>query len=219
MNDRDPETSLIRVMLLDDHAVVRNGYRQWIDSQPDMAVVAEASTSSQACECIRQTRVDVAVVDLSLKQDSGMEAMRRLRERQPRLKMLVFTMHDHAGFALQALRLGAMGYITKDSDPVALVDAVRQVAVGRRVFAGEVAQACLAQAGAGGADPFAQLTPREFEVLRLTMTGNEPALIARSLHVSEKTVCNTMSLVRQKLDVRNDFRLMRMAADYGLVER
>ncbi|MFT3664933.1 response regulator [Piscinibacter sp.] len=208
----------IKVLLLDDHAVVRHGYRRWIDGEDDMCVVAEAATSAQACECLRQAEIDIAVIDLSLKNDSGLEAMRRLRERQPRLKMLAFTMHDHAGFALQALRLGAMGYVTKDSEPQQLLDALRQVAEGRRVFSGEVAQFCLAQAQAGESafDPFAQLTPREFEVLRLTTSGQDAAVIAQALHVSQKTVLNTMSQVRQKLDVRNDFRLMRLAEQHGL---
>ncbi len=207
----------IKVLLLDDHAVVRHGYRRLIDGEGDLCVVAEAATSAQACECLREVDVDIAVVDLSLKNDSGLEAMRRMRERQPRLKMLVFTMHEHPGFALQALRLGAMGYVTKDSEPQQLIDALRQVAQGRRVFAGEIAQACLAQAQAGEAfDPFAQLTPREFEVLRLTTSGEDAAVIARSLHVSPKTVLNTMSQVRQKLDVRNDFRLMRLAEQHGV---
>lgn len=206
----------IKVMLLDDHAVVRQGYRHWIDGEPDMRVVAEAATSAQACECLRQTEVDVVVVDLSLKNDSGLEAMRRMRERQPRLKMLVFTMHDHQGFALQALRLGAMGYVTKDSEPQQLLDALRRVAAGRRVFAGEVAQACLMQAGEAAFDPFSQLTPREFEVLRLVTSGQDAAVIAQSLHVSQKTIFNTMSQVRQKLDVRNDFHLMRLVEQYGL---
>lgn len=217
MSQRIGETK-IRVLLLDDHAVVRHGYRQWIDGEPDMCVVAEAATSAQACECIRNSEVDVAVVDLSLKDDSGMEAMRRLRERQPRLKMLVFTMHEHPGYALQALRLGALGYVTKDSDPQVLLDALRQVAGGRRVFVGEVAQASLMQADAAPMNPFSQLTPREFEVVRMATSGMDHAAIAQALHVSEKTVYNTMSLVRQKLDVRNDFRLMRLAAEHGLID-
>lgn len=208
--------TLIKVLLLDDHAVVRRGYQQWIDGEPDMCVVAEAATSAQACECLRASEVDVAVVDLSLKEDSGFEAMRRLRERRPRLKMLVFTMHENAGYALQALRLGAMGYVTKDGDPQWLLEAVRNVAQGRRVFSAEVAQASLLNAESGTLDPFSNLSPREFEVLRLATTGLETVEIARSLHLSEKTIYNTMSLIRQKLDVHNDFRLMRLAAEHGL---
>jgi DNA-binding NarL/FixJ family response regulator len=209
-------SSMIKVMLLDDHAVVRQGYRHWIDGEPDMRVVAEAATSSQACEIVRQQDIDVAVVDLVLKEDSGLEAMRRMRERRPKLRMLVFTMHDHHDYALQAFRAGASGYITKDGNPQDLLDALRKVASGVRVFSGEVAQASLELADEARASPFAQLTPREFEVLRLATAGYDNSAIARALLVSEKTIHNTMSLIRQKLDVRNDFRLLRMAARHGL---
>lgn len=208
--------SRIRVMLLDDHAVVRHGYRRWIDSEPDMQVVAEAATSAQACEALFRQPVDVAVVDLSLKGDSGLEAIRRLRERCERLRILVFTMHEQPVFALQALRLGAQGYLTKDGDPQLMLDALRRLMQGQRVVSAAVAQAGLLM-GEDGGDPLAQLTPREFEVLRLAADGQDTARIARSLHLSEKTVYNTMSLVRQKLDERNDFRLMRLAAQCGLV--
>jgi len=210
---------MIRILLLDDHAVVRAGYRQLIDAEPDMQVAAEASTSAQACELIRQQDIDVAVVDLSLKGDSGLEAIRRLRERQPELKVLIFTMHAQESYALQALRAGALGYLTKDSDPEDMLDALRQVARGRRVFSGEIAQALLSDvARAGQGDLLDRLTPCEFDVLRLVTSGETIGEIAQALHISEKTVFNTMSLVRQKLDVRSDFKLLRLAVEQGLVQ-
>lgn len=210
---------MIRILLLDDHAVVRAGYRQLIDAEPDLQVVAEASTSAQACELIRQHTIDVAVVDLSLKGDSGLEAVRRLRERQPGLRVLIFTMHAQESYALQALRAGALGYLTKDSDPEHMLDAVRQVARGRRVFSGEIAQALLSDAArVGQGDLLDRLTPREFDVLRLVTSGESIGEIAQALHISEKTVFNTMSLVRQKLDVRSDFKLLRLAVEQGLVQ-
>lgn len=213
---------MIKVLLLDDHAVVRAGYRRWIDSEPDMQVVAEAATSAQACEAVRQQVVDVAVVDLSLKGDSGLEAIRRLRARSPQLRVLVFTMHAHEGYALQALRSGAMGYVTKDGEPSQMIDALRQVAHGRCVYTGELLQAWL---GLGGGDPararslgpLGTLTPREFEVLRLLTDGLAVATIAEALHVSSKTVHNTMSIVRQKLGVHSDFALMRLVTEHGLL--
>jgi DNA-binding NarL/FixJ family response regulator len=210
---------MIRILLLDDHAVVGAGYRQLIDAEADMQVAAEASTSAQACELIRQQEIDVAVVDLSLKGDSGLEAIRRLRERQPDLKVLIFTMHAQESYALQALRAGALGYLTKDSDPEDMLDALRQVARGRRVFSGEIAQALLSDvARAGQGDLLDRLTPREFDVLRLVTSGETIGEIAQALHISEKTVFNTMSLVRQKLDVRSDFKLLRLAVEQGLVQ-
>lgn len=207
---------MIQVLLLDDHAVVRAGYRQLIDSEPDMCVVGETANSSQACELVRNVAVDVAVVDLDLKGDSGLEAIRRLRQRQGSLKVLVFSMHTHEGYALQSLRAGAQGYLTKDSDPEAMLQAVRQVHQGRRLFPHEVVDAVLADPCRLRASPFAQLTPREFEVLRLATDGHSVEAVAQALHLSPKTVHNHMSLIRAKLDVSSDFKLLRLAAQHGL---
>ncbi|NDY92672.1 response regulator [Ideonella livida] len=207
---------MLQILLLDDHAVVRAGYRQFIDSQGDMRVAAEAGTSAQACELLRTTAVDIAVVDLDLKGDSGLEALRRLRERRAGLRQLVFTMHDHPGYALQALRAGAQGYLTKDSDPQDMVDALRALGQGRTVFPAGLA-ATLAGAPEGEGQRLAQLSPREFDIFRLATAGQDIGEIAKALHLSEKTVFNYMSLVRQKLEVRSDFKLMRLAAEQGLV--
>lgn len=210
---------VIRVLLLDDYAVVRAGYRMLIESEPDMHVVAEATNSAQACEALREQVVDVAVIDLSLKGDSGFEAMRRLRERDPHIKMLVFTMHAQESFVQQALRAGATGYLTKDSDPNEMVLAIRDVAYGRRVCSSDVAEILLHDAAKQGqATPLQRLTPREFDVLRLATGGQATDEIASALHISEKTVFNTMSLVRQKLEMRSDFKLLRLAMEQGLVQ-
>ncbi|PXW98809.1 LuxR family two component transcriptional regulator [Sphaerotilus hippei] len=210
---------MIHILLLDDHAVVRAGYRKLIAQEPDMQVVAEAATSAQACELVRQQQVDVAVVDLSLKGDSGLEAIPRLRQRCPGLRVLVFTMHAHHGFALQALRAGASGYLTKDSDPDDMLEAIRLVHQGRRIYSGEIAQALLAEHGQHEAhSPLTQLTPREFEVLRLAAHGQSTDQIAGALCLSPKTIHNNMSLIRQKLDAHSDFQLLRLAAEHGLVQ-
>lgn len=210
---------MIDVLLLDDHAVVRAGYRRLIDGETDMRVTAEAATSAHACELARLHGVRVAVVDLHLRGDSGMEAIRLLRGRCPETQVLVVTMHDHESYAVQALRAGATGYLTKDSDPQELLTAIRTVARGQRTFSSAIAQALLADIARQPGDmPLEMLTPREFEVLRLSTQGLPAAEIAGALHISEKTVYNTMSLVRQKLDVRNDFMLLRLAASHGLVQ-
>lgn len=211
------ETQVLQVLLLDDHAVVRAGYRQWIDGEDDMRVVAEAATSAEACAVVRAQAIDVAVVDLSLKDDSGLEAIRRIRARSPRTRVLVLTMHAHEGYALQALRAGAMGYLTKDKPPEAVLDALRLVAAGRRIFSSEVAQAWLGDRPPALLNPLAQLTPREFEVLRMAVDGLGTQAIARALHLSDKTIHNTMSTVRSKLGVQSDFALMRLVTEHGLV--
>lgn len=207
---------MIKVLLLDDHAVVRTGYRKLIDCEPDMRVVGEAANSSQACALVREQPVDVAVVDFVLKGDSGLEATKRLLQRQPALRVLMFSMHVHEAYVVQAVRAGAHGYLSKDSDPEAMLDALRLVAGGRRHFPGEVIDAVLTDHCRVRASPFSQLTPREFDVLRLAMDGMPVEAIGEALHISPKTVHNHLSLIRSKLDVGSDFKLLRLAALYGL---
>lgn len=211
---------MIQVLLLDDHAVVRAGYRQLIDAEPDMRVCAEAATTEQACAAVREHPLDVAVVDLSLKDESGLEAIRRLLAWSPRLRVLVFTMHAQVGHAVQALRSGALGYLTKDSDPQEMLDAIRRVADGGRMVSPEIAYALLQHDEIAGraVGPLEELTPREFEVLRMTARGATVREIAERMHLSPKTVMNHMSLVRQKVGAETDFQLLRLAASEGLVE-
>ncbi|WP_227814900.1 response regulator [Nitrogeniibacter aestuarii] len=207
---------MTRILLLDDHAIVRSGYRRLIDAEPDMCVVAEAEDADQAYAAVRDASPDVAVVDLSLRGASGIEAIRRMMSRQPTLKVLVMSMHDGANFVTQAFRAGATGYLTKCSEPQQMLDAVRSVAAGRRVMSADVAQA-LASASLESKDLTSQLTTREFEVLRLAVSGESTATIAERMHLSQKTVINYLSMVRQKLEAENDFSLLHLAARHGLV--
>lgn len=208
---------MIRVLLLDDHAVVRAGYRQLINMETDMMVVGEAATSAQACELLRESQADVAIVDLHLQGDSGIEAIRRLLERRRSLRILVFTMHAHENYAVQALRAGAFGYLTKDSEPQDMIDAIRLVSARRHVLSPCISTLLLGETPSPLPKPLEMLTPREFEVLRLMTEGQTLEQIAAALHISEKTVHNTMSLVRQKLEERNDFRLCRLVIEQGVV--
>ncbi|WP_334157347.1 response regulator transcription factor [Oryzomicrobium sp.] len=209
---------ILNVMLVDDHAVVRTGYRRLIDAEPGFTVVAEAASADEACAALRDApRVDVVVMDLSLRQGSGLEAIRRLLDRQPDLRILVFSMHHQSAYVTQALRNGAVGYLTKHSEPLEMVAAIRKVAQGQQAFSDDVAQ-LLARLALEGSGELARLTPREFEVLRLTAGGEAPGAVATRLHLSPKTVFNHLSAIRQKLEVDNDLALFRLAARYGLVE-
>jgi DNA-binding NarL/FixJ family response regulator len=207
---------MIRILLADDHAVVRSGYRRLLDAEPDLRVVAEAANGSQAYAAVVEDPPDVVVLDLNLGDGSGIEVMRRMLARHPGLKVLVFTMYDTPAHATQALRAGALGYLTKSSDPAQMIDAVRAVAAGRQVIAPEVAQA-IAREMVSGEGVFGRLTPREFEVVRMLVRGDAVPAIAEQLHLSQKTVFNYVSLVRQKLDVDNDFQLLHLAMRHGLL--
>lgn len=208
---------MLNVLLLDDHAVVRTGYRRLIDAEPDLRVVAEASTTDEAYAQLQQGGIDVAVVDLSLRGASGVEAIRRFLARDPQLKVMVLSMHDSPGYVTQAMRAGALGYLTKSSEPADMLDGIRAVARGRRVLAPEIAQT-LADAALDGNDLLTRLTPREFEVLRMAATGEATQQIAVQMHLSPKTVLNHLSMVRQKLDADSDFKLLRLAVRHGLVD-
>lgn len=208
---------MVNVLLLDDHAVVRTGYRRLIDAEPDLRVVAEASTADEAYAHLQQGGIDVAVVDLSLRGASGVEAIRRFLARDPTLRVMVLSMHDSPGYVTQAIRAGALGYLTKGSEPDDMLDGIRAVARRRRVLAPDIAQA-LAEAALDGDGLLNRLTPREFEVLRLAVTGEATQRIATQMHLSPKTVLNHLSMVRQKLEADSDFKLLRLAVRHGLVD-
>ena len=207
---------MIRILLVDDHAIVRTGYRRLLDAEPGLLVVGEAARADEANAVLLRTEPDVALVDLSLKGSSGFEAIRGMLARRPQLKVLVLSMHEEAGHITQALRCGALGYLSKHCEPDDVIDAIRRIATGQRVFSPEIAQ-ILACQSAGGDGAFSHLTPREFEVLRMLVQGESAGVIASSMQLSPKTVLNYLSLIRQKLDVDNDFKLLHLAARHGLV--
>jgi DNA-binding NarL/FixJ family response regulator len=205
---------MIRIVLVDDHAVVRSGYRRLLSAEPDFDVVGEAASAPEANALVQQVRPDVAIVDLSLKGSSGLEAIAGMRARLPALRLLVLSMHDSAGHVAQALKAGAHGYLTKRSEPEELIAGIRAVLRGTRVLSSDVAAAAAVTAAA----PLDGLTPREFDMLRLLVHGESVQAIASQLTVSPKTVLNTLTSVRQKLGADNDFRLMHLAARLGIVE-
>ncbi|MEK8050471.1 response regulator transcription factor [Ideonella sp. DXS22W] len=202
---------MIEVMLVDDHAVVREGYRRMLQTEDDLRVVAEAADATEALNLWRQLKPQVMVIDLALPGMGGLELITRLRQRDPQCRCLAFSMHRDPLWATQALKAGALGYVTKSSDPALLVHAVREVAAQRRIIspdlAGEVAARLLDEAG-GAAQG---LTPRELEVLRLLLAGTSAQQIAEALHLSVKTVHNLHYQVKAKFGTSSDFELARMA--------
>jgi len=208
---------MIRIALIDDHAIVRTGYRRLLSAEPDFEVVGEAASADEANALVLRTRPAVAVVDLSLKGSSGLEAIRGMLARHPALRVLVLSMHDGAGHVTQALKSGAHGYLTKYCEPDEVIDAIRRIAGGRRAFSPEIADVLAGQAVVGEAAGNA-LTPREFEVLRMLARGESASGIADCMHLSQKTILNYLSLIRQKLDADSDFKLLHFAVQHGMVE-
>jgi len=207
----------LQIVLVDDHAVVRGGLRLLLAQAGDMEVVGEAEDAEQAIQLIRQSEFDVALVDIGLPGKGGLDLLKQIKSERPRIAVLMLSMYAEEVYAVRALKAGASGYLTKNSEPAELLDAIHDVAAGRRVLSPDVAQA-LAGAALDGEALLSRLTPREFDVLRLAASGESPCAIASSMHLSQKTIHNHMSAIRQKLDADNDFKLLRLAARYGLID-
>lgn len=204
-------------MLVDDHAVVREGYRAVIEKQPGLKVVAEAGDGAEAYRLFKAKRPDLVVMDLSMPGIGGIEAIRRIRQWDRDARLLVFTMHQNAAFAVQAIRAGARGYVTKSSPPEALVRAIHEVFAGRIALSPDIDhELALSHLGeeAVAADV---LTAREFEVLRLLLAEQTTDAIADLLHLSPKTVANLHSMIKTKLGVGSDIELVRLALRQGLL--
>jgi two-component system, NarL family, invasion response regulator UvrY len=207
----------ISVMLADDHAVVREGYRRLLERTRDIEVTAEAASGEEAYRTYCTALPDVSIMDINLPGVSGVEVTRRITARDPAARVLVFSMHEDVVFASRALQAGARGYVTKSSAPDVLVDAVRAVADGRTYVSHDVAQKLAVQLMPGQNVPFADLSPREFEVFRLLAEGRSIGEIARSLSLSQKTVSNYQSIVKQKLEADSSAQMVWIALRRGLV--
>jgi DNA-binding NarL/FixJ family response regulator len=206
---------VIDVLLVDDHAVVREGYRRLLDLQPDLRVVAEAGSAEDALLLWKQHQPSLTVVDLSLPGIGGIELIQRLKAREPRVRCLVFSMYRDEVWVAQALKAGALGYVTKSSAPALLVEALRAVHRGQRFLSPDLAGGLETPADADAAH---DLTPREFEVLRQLLAGHPVARIAETLHLSVKTVHNLHYQIKAKLGTGSDFELARIAWRRGWVD-
>lgn len=207
------------ILLVDDHAVVREGYRSVLQKQSGLQVVAEAADGVEAYRLFKQVRPDLVIMDLAMPGIGGIEAIRRIRQLDRNARILVFTMHQNAAFAVQAIRAGARGYVTKTSPPETLVNAAMNVLAGRIALSPdinhELALSRLSESKAA-ADV---LTPREFEVLRMLLDERTTEEIANSLHLSPKTVANLHSMIKDKLGVGSDIELVRLALRQGILQQ
>jgi DNA-binding NarL/FixJ family response regulator len=207
----------ISVFLVDDHSVVREGYRRLLERSAGISVIGEAANATDAYSEFQRLNPDVVVMDISLPGASGIEAMRRMIAREPGAKVLMFSMHEEPIFATRAFQAGALGYVTKASAPEVLVEAVRTVAQGKRYMSPDMAQTLALQSVSGGEASLSALSNREFEVMRLLVAGDTIAMIAEKLQLSAKTVANHQSAIRQKLGVETSAQLVQVAQRSGVV--
>jgi DNA-binding NarL/FixJ family response regulator len=219
VDSREPRTrEALRVLLVDDHAVVRLGCRRLLEQVGGMCVVAEAASGEEGYRAFVEHTPDITVLDIVLPGIGGIETLRRIVARAPGARVLMFSLHESAVFASRALQAGACGYVTKSEPPAVLIDAVRCVASGRTYLSHGVAQDLAVQSLPGHGNPVLMLTPREFEVFRLTVEGRELADIARLMSLSPKTVANHQSIVRRKLGVTTLAQAVRLAATQGMLQ-
>ena len=207
---------MIRVMLVDDHAVVRTGFRLLLQSVPDISVVGEAESGEVACTRYLELTPDVVVMDLAMPGMGGLEALKRIRSRSPHARVLALSAHDDPVHARRALQEGALGFLSKRSAPEALIEAVTTVASGRRFLDAGLAQK-LALADIQGGSPIERLSEREFEVFIRLAQGATVQKIAEDLKLSSSTVGTHLYNIKQKLDVVNQSELTLIAIRHGLI--
>jgi DNA-binding NarL/FixJ family response regulator len=200
-----------RVMLSDDHAIVREGYRSLLQKQNGLQVVAEAGDGATAYRVYKAVKPDLVIMDVSMPGIGGVETIRRIRQWDGSARILVFTMHQSAAYALQAIKAGARGFVTKSNPPEVLLRAIAEVMAGQIALSPdidhELALSRLAE------EPLAvdALSPREFEILRMLLAEKCVDDIAETLHISVKTAANTRYIIRAKLGVASDIELVRLA--------
>ena len=202
--------------MVDDHAVVREGYKRLLEASGAVIVVCEARDAVEAYRKFTELSPRVVVMDISLPGASGIEAMRRMLAREPDARVLIFSVHEESIFVRRALDAGALGYVTKASAPDVLVEAVRSIARRAGYLSPDVSQALALRNAFNEGPPGRQLSAREFEVLRLLVQGYTLPSIAEKLGLSQKTVANHQSVIRQKFGADNGVQLAQMASRLGL---
>lgn len=210
---------MIRLLIADDHAVVRRGLAQIFSKTDDITVVAEAGSGPETLDRVRAHTVDVVMLDYTMPGPSGLTTLQHLQAEHPNLPVLIFTMQADALLGLRLLRAGATGFLVKTAPPDVLVEAVRQVAAGKRYVSSEIAGALLGQLDGDHEQPLhAQLSNREFEVFRLIVAGKTSTEIADTLALSIKTISTYRTRILEKMKLKSTADLIRYALMHNLFE-
>lgn len=211
---------MIRVLLADDHSIVREGLRRIVEESGDIEVIAEASDGREAVLAVRREKPDVAVIDISMPVLDGLEVIAQIKSENPDVPILVLTMHEEHQYVVRAIETGAMGYITKQSAPEQLVKAIRKVQSGSLFLTDEAAEALALRVAKGRTvqSPLETLSTRELQVLRRLALGNTNREIAEAYHISIKTVDTYRFRLLKKLKLRNNADLSRFAIQNNLIE-
>ena len=206
------------IVLVDDHAVVRAGVRRLLEQEPLFEVIGEAESGEKAYQILAELKPDVMVMDLSMPGMGGLESIRRILMRYEKAKILVLSMHEDLSFANQALKLGAKGYLTKNTLADDLVKSIETVIQGDVFLSDEIAKKMAMQSISGNQDPVHELSAREFEIFRLLAEGLDIDAIASTLNISSKTVSNYQTMIKQKLNINTPIELIRYAIKVGVIK-
>ncbi len=211
---------MIRVVVADDHAIVREGLKRIVSSLAGMMVLGEAADGAEVMARVRELEFDVLLLDLSMPGRSGMELIRQVHAERPRLRILVLSMHQELQYAVRSIKAGASGYLTKESAPDQLEQAIRKIASGGAFVSAEVAQQLALGAMPGGQTlPHEGLSAREFEVFHLLVAGVSVTDAAARLNLSVKTISTHKSNLMHKMELQSTAELVRYAMTHGLVEQ
>lgn len=213
MNDSDITT----VLLVDDHEIVRGGFRRLFDNTDDLLVADEAATGEEACRKYFECWPDVVIMDLSLPGIGGLEASRRILERHAAARILIFSVHENPVYLKKALEQGSLGYLSKRSASSEMIEAVRCVALGKTFIGRDLIGMLADTLRSSELGPLEDLSPREFEVFRLLASGKSVSEIAVIEVLSPKTIANHYTRVKQKLDVQNMGEITRLAIQLGII--
>jgi len=209
---------MIRIVIADDHTIMREGLKRILDGVEDITVVGEAVDGFETISHVRQGGFDLLMLDLSMPGRSGVELIRQIKDEVPKLPILVLTMHDEEQYAVRAIRAGARGYLTKESAGTQLLSAIRRVASGRAYISPEVAEQIVFEATPSGDDlPHKELSNREFEVFSKLVSGKSITEIAAQLHLSAKTVSTHKTRILHKMSMSSLSELVQYAVAHNLL--
>ncbi len=208
----------MRVMLVDDHAVVRTGFRLLLQAGADIEVVAEADSGEAACQMYEAVAPDVVVMDIAMGGMGGIEAIKRLLARDPTARVLALSAHEDSSHPRRALQAGALGYLSKRSAPEVLMDALRAIARGERYIDAQIAQRMAVQGLSGAGGPMEKLSAREFEVFVQLARGLSVARISETLKLSPSTVGTHLYNIKQKLGLSNQAEITLLAVRHGVID-
>jgi DNA-binding NarL/FixJ family response regulator len=210
---------MIRVVIADDHTILREGLKQLLQAAPDLVVAGEGGDGHEVLRAVREVEFDVLLLDMSMPGRSGMELIRQVKSEKPKLRILVLSMHEEHQYAVRAIRAGASGYLTKESAATLLVAAIRKVAGGGAFISAEVAeQLALSAMPHAEGPPHATLSDREFQVFRMLAAGAGVTQIAGDLNLSVKTVSTHKARLMEKLGVGNQAELIHYALKHRLID-